>query len=291
MTLMLTASEDADPWPKKNPFVLAVYEQLRDYMLQRHSEAEVNALPWGQFHTSVSMPVEGWGIGSSAAFTSALTFAQTEAWDLNLSPHELTYLARTAHRRAQGGKGSGLDVAACCLGGVVFATQSGGDANPNLTKIEWPENIGFILIRSGQKADTRKMIALYQESTQSKPLDSRRQLLRSIGGVCRALHQQTNDFLPALQTNCMCEREWSHELGISLVTPYQLQLEDALKDQIQQQHVVVKALGAGGGDSIGVFYDTAKLSITDLVTTLHDFPLQARPSTIQTRGTVHHKTH
>lgn len=286
MTLILTSTDEPDPWSTKNPFIQAVREELREYMLQRHTEAEVNALSWGQFHTSVSMPVEGWGIGSSAAFTSALTFAQTEAWGVGLSSLELSFLARSAHRRAQGGKGSGLDVAACCLGGVVFAAQSGGDTQPNLTSVDWPEEIGFILIRSGQKADTRKMIARYHESTQHKPLLSRRHLLRSIGGVCRALRQQPNDFLPALQENCMCEREWSKELGISLVTPYQTQLEQALQERIQNQQVVVKALGAGGGDSIGLFYDTRQVTVTDLVLTLHDFPLQARPTTIQQQGTV-----
>lgn len=285
MSLQLTR-QDAFPWPRHNPFALAVREVLGEYIQQYRPDLRTESSPWWQFQTSVSAPIEGWGVGSSAAFTSALMFAQAEAWDLQLPLSILCQMARVAHRKAQGGRGSGIDVATCCFGGVVLASQCQSDAPPVLRSVPWPSHIGFVLIRSGQKADTRRLIQLYQESVKGDPVPSRRGLLRSVGAVCRSLQESPVDFLPALQENCICERHWSQELGISLVTAYQAQLEQALQDWISRQMLVVKALGAGGGDSIGLFYRADQLRISDLLVPLRDIPLQARPTRIETHGLV-----
>lgn len=285
MSLRLT-SQDSFSWPRHNPFVQAVRDILGEYIQQHLPEHWNHLQGWGQFQTSVSAPIEGWGVGSSAAFTSALMYAQTEAWKLPIPMPTICHLARLAHRKAQGGKGSGIDVAACCLGGVVLASQCQSDAPPVLRSLTWPDHIGFVLLRSGQKADTRRLIQAYQDSIREKPMLSRRDLLRSIGQVCRALQVSSAsvDFLPALLENCVCERRWSQELGISLVTDYQSHLEQAFAEWIACGWVVVKALGAGGGDSIGLFYRSDLLHLSDLLTPLRDTPLQARPSRIEKQG-------
>ncbi len=285
LSLRLTPSQKPF-WPRDNPFAQAVRERLLTHLQQHHPNRLSEELLWGQFQTSVSMPIDGWGVGSSAAFTTALVFAQTEAWGLSLPPKELCYLARSAHRLAQDGRGSGIDVAACSLGGVVFASQSHTDAPPFLQHVDWPRNIGFMLIRSGNKADTRKMISIYRASTQNKAYTSRRALLRSIGDVCRTLLHNPSQFLEALQENARCEHNWSLEIDIPLVTEYQLEIQAGLSDFIDKHWVVIKALGAGGGDSIGCFYRTDKLEVSDLVSCLHDVPLQVRPTAVQTHGAI-----
>jgi len=72
------------------------------------------------------------GLGSSAAVAAAATGALLEAAGLPVEtdPETLFALADAAHRASQEGRGSGADVAAAVLGGVLaFARDAGGKAS------------------------------------------------------------------------------------------------------------------------------------------------------------------
>jgi phosphomevalonate kinase len=92
------------------------------------------------------------GFGSSAAATVALVAGlsgqheQSEAcWPV----------ARAVHRSLQGGRGSGVDVATSCFGGVI--TYRGQSEGPPESQ-EWPEGLEFRFLYSGRSADTEAAI-------------------------------------------------------------------------------------------------------------------------------------
>src|SRR5690606_21597860 len=68
------------------------------------------------------------GLGSSAAVATALAAALAAAGGIRPDRELLFDLASSAHRTAQGGTGSGGDVAASVYGGLLFYTR--GDAMP-----------------------------------------------------------------------------------------------------------------------------------------------------------------
>ncbi|MDH3545927.1 MAG: hypothetical protein OEN22_02445 [Gammaproteobacteria bacterium] len=82
------------------------------------------------------------GIGSSAALAAALTallhvVAETDA--------DIARVAMAAHRRFQGGVGSGVDVACSLHGGVIEYRDDGNHP----TSRDWPDGLAYALLWSG----------------------------------------------------------------------------------------------------------------------------------------------
>lgn len=283
MTLKLTDDGEGG-WPKQNPFAQAVKTVCLDWLREHRPELVSDALKWSAFRSYVPMPIEGWGVGSSACFTTALMLSQMAAFEVPLSARELFSLARTAHRIGQGNRGSGIDIAACTYGEVVRVVNSGGDDTPPLERLCWPEHTGFLLIRSGQKADTRAAITSYFEKTLATRRRASSALVRSVGKVCRTLLNNDQELIASLQENNEEERAWSKDVGIPLHTPLQAEIEQAFSAFLRRGWVAIKSLGAGGGDSIGCFYRRDEVTIADLMDQLQPFALQVRTATIERQG-------
>jgi len=207
---------------------------------------------------------------------------------LSLDPTEIFALARRAHRLAQQEQGSGLDIAACTFGGLIGANNAHTASNPHIHLLEWPEEIGVLLIRSDKKADTREMIQTYRQTPKEQARAERDALLRSIDRVWDAAFKKA-DILAALDENNRCEADWSRAMQIPLVTPLQLQLEQAFA--AHKPHIVIKSLGAGGGDSIGCFYHREQLHLADIAEDTKAFALQVRPVRVERHGSSTHTTH
>ncbi len=95
------------------------------------------------------------GLGSSAAVVAALTgalLAQTGA----VSPGRVLELATAAHRDFQGG-GSGIDVAAAVLGGVVALVPDGGASRVRCPG--WPAGLHVLAAWTGTAASTPGLLA------------------------------------------------------------------------------------------------------------------------------------
>lgn len=268
-------------WPQDNPFAQAVLHTLQ------HTDAIAtpDCSTWGTFQTTLpaGQEVKRWGIGSSSAFTTALMYAALQASGQTFDRDTLFALARTAHRRAQGGKGSGADIAACCYGEVVLVSHAQGDATPTIRPLRWPTQLGLLLLRTRHKADTRAAIARYQHLPTSQRTQSNRPLIRAVGAVCRAFHSHTN-LLQALTHNNHLEDLWSQELNIPLVTDFQRQLQTHVQHWIDDGLVVLKALGAGGGDSIACFFSREDIPQTTLLQTLDPLVEGIRPLEIDPQG-------
>lgn len=278
-----TASHE--PWPRDNPFAEAVRAVMRE---EAHRIGVSELPPSLGFSTHTEMPVHGWGVGSSAAFVTCLTHACSLAMGLALDPTEIFAIARRAHRLAQQEQGSGLDIAACTFGGLIGANNAHTASTPHIHLLEWPEEIAVLLIRSDKKADTREMIQTYHQTPKEHARAERHALLRSIDRVWDAAFK-TSDLLAALAENSRCEADWSHAMQIPLVTPLQHQLEQAFA--AHKPHIVIKSLGAGGGDSIGCFYHREYLHLADIAEHTKAFSLQVRPVRVERHGSSTHTTH
>lgn len=260
--------------PADNPFAQAAWSVVSEWAVQ-----EGLSLKSGGFVTSVSEETHGWGLGSSAAFTTALTGALLHS-ALGVEPErELLFaLARRAHRVGQGGKGSGADIAACTWGGLVSVEQAQGDETPQVEPLTWPEYLGFVLVRGEQKADTRQLIQRYRDSEEKPSVTA---LVETIHSLRRVFRDGENVFVPLRQL-AMLEEQWSLETGLPLATPLLQKLGKAAR--VLSQDVVIKSLGGGGGDSIGCFYDRRRVDLANLREFFGMFPVDIRPVDIEATG-------
>ena len=99
------------------------------------------------------------GLGSSAALCSAAASALWRLAGQNGAP-ELELIIQ-AHRAAQGGRGSGYDVATSTQGGVVVfhpAPRSRPQAGPKVERIAWPSGLYAAAFSTGRAASTTELL-------------------------------------------------------------------------------------------------------------------------------------
>lgn len=171
------------------------------------------------------------GIGSSAAVCTATCAAIAEFLD---RPFEESQ-ALTAHRLLQGKRGSGLDVAAACRGGMIHF-QSGESA-----VAQWPVDLHYRYFWVGHAAKTSDHLVRFSHWRQSGRQDS-------LDALCQASEQlfQRPD-LPHLNEYVSCLKHMDEIAGLGIFGAAHQRLYELAK----QSQVVYKPCGAGGGD-IGI---------------------------------------
>jgi phosphomevalonate kinase len=195
------------------------------------------------------------GIGSSAALTVALT----AAFDcLAGESRDIRNIAMAAHRRLQGGAGSGADIA-CSLAGGTIEYRMGEKISAELA---WPAGLSYVLLWSGVPADTGIQL---DKLHSAEAHDSRTELANSATAVAQAWRsgvpeQVVSDLREYTAT--LRRFDVDHKLGIF----------DAghvvLANNAESSEVVYKPCGAGGGDlgiaisrdesALAAFVDTAQ---------------------------------
>lgn len=181
------------------------------------------------------------GIGSSAALAVALVGALSSR---DAGPGRIFETALAAHRRFQGGRGSGVDIAASTAGGLIGYRQ--GEAPRSLA---WAANLSYALLWSGVAASTPSKLASFGRQT----VHASRQALFRASGVVAELWQQGDagalvdgyrDYVATL-----IAFDVDHELGIFDAG------HDELANHRTHDDVVYKPCGAGGGD-VGIVLGT-----------------------------------
>ena len=274
-----------EKWSDTHPFIQAVKEILLDECKTISQKQALFQLFDTRFTTHTAEDPHLWGIGSSAAFTTAFTLALSEGIALSLTPSKLFEIARNAHRLAQGNKGSGTDIAACTFGGLVHVSNAHTSQAPNVLSLKWLEDIGIILIQSGQKADTRQLISLYQDIAKSTRELHNKPLIQAVENVCHAITRQKN-ILEALHQNHLAEIKWTQTLKIPLITTQHLKLEKQLQKNFSKQELILKSLGGGGGDSFGLFYNKKHTPTEKIIQQLTQLQLPFREITIEQNGAL-----
>ena len=204
------------------------------------------------------------GLGSSAAVTVA-TVAALLAPDFDVAQRSMDPLltspvrgdahgggtlvrdtifstAWRAHRAAQGGVGSGADVAASTYGGIVRFTP-GRRLLPRVAALPRPIDAILLAVWTGAAAATTKLVARYSEL----PHDARHDFVRasraSVDCLARALRRGSLSS-HALDAGGAALTRLANATGLPLLTP---RLNELVA--IARTHgVAAKPSGAGGGD-------------------------------------------
>ena len=178
------------------------------------------------------------GLGSSAAATVALVAALGGGVALGT---DLFDVALAAHRRLQGGQGSGVDVATSCLGGVTVYRQ-GQQPSP----AAWPDGLQVRFLYSGRPASTTAAIRRLAATDNDAPAWTR--LTRAAEDAANALQSDgAAQVLEAVSNYADALRQFDETHRLDIYAAGHL----AIAELAQDCGVVYKPCGAGGGD-IGI---------------------------------------
>jgi len=199
------------------------------------------------------------GFGSSAALTTALTGALLRAGAAEVrarQPRDLLETALAAHRSFQGGKGSGIDVAAAVHGGVIALSLRPDRA---IRALQWPAGVKYSLLWSGKPASTVDRLKRLERFRPNRA--ARRSMAALIEASDKVLDawQRAVDrrILESLRLYTVALRKFSDALDLGVFDAGHQELTEIA----EQQDLVYKPCGAGGGD-IGIVMATQESSDT-----------------------------
>ena len=154
----------------------AVVDQAVKRSLDAIGEASA-ALPPGSVLVDTDSFCQGKfkiGLGSSAATAAATVGAMFETAGLSIegSRHQVFAVAEAAHRAAQGGEGSGADVAAAVYGGFI-TFQRPAEGPPLVEPIAVPASLHLVVFWTAEPADTREHVEAVRAYAKASPASYR----------------------------------------------------------------------------------------------------------------------
>ncbi|MGY6554436.1 MAG: mevalonate kinase family protein [Wenzhouxiangella sp.] len=189
------------------------------------------------------------GLGSSAAVSVALSAALKAFLDPADRPIGLTDLL-DAHRNSQGGRGSGVDLAASLLGGVLAFRLEG--RVPQVRALAWPRAWPLRFVWTGEAAATGGFLARYAAWQIERPgqwsaLNA--EMDRCARLAVSALDAESLDaFMTCINNYCVL----MGKIGDCTGLPVMSSRHRALAEIAQALGAAYKPCGAGGGD-LGMF--------------------------------------
>ena len=190
------------------------------------------------------------GLGSSAAVLCAFAGAWAAfaaAADGRVQPSPSLAALIELHRAFQGGRGSGLDVAASLTGGAItFSLTPAG--TPQIGSVRLPNGVGFAGIFAGRSASTPELIAHYRAWRRERPLQAAAMLARltmlAEAGSAAARGGEAAAFVRAFADYGRGLAALGEAMGAEVVTAEHRQVGD----EADRFGVAYKVSGAGGGD-------------------------------------------
>ena len=190
------------------------------------------------------------GLGSSAALTVALQRALHRYFvdpKQDLPLQQQFSRAVDAHRQFQGGLGSGVDIAASVVGGVLAYRRS-VDHRLQMQRLAWPTALKVAAVWTGKSASTRAMLHDLATWRQQYPRKFARQLAHlshlAEAGATAFEAQRSSDFLEIVGSFADALKSLGEKAGINIFSPEHRQLEKLALDH----QLLYKPSGAGGGD-------------------------------------------
>jgi phosphomevalonate kinase len=198
------------------------------------------------------------GLGGSAAATVLAVRATCAAQGRALPDGEALSLAAAAHFVEQGGSGSGADVAACALGGVLqvrshWKSPEEAMATPlqspvEVRRIAAPADLRLLLAYSGKPANTRALVREVRRFAQGEPARwaaARSAIAGASESLAAALEAGARDSaLEAVRAGAAAMARLGEQAGVPIVTA-ELAQACALA---ASAGAAGKPSGAGGGD-------------------------------------------
>ncbi|HEU5056758.1 MAG TPA: hypothetical protein VFU21_09530 [Kofleriaceae bacterium] len=189
------------------------------------------------------------GLGSSAAaITAAVALALPPPGDRKL----LHRLAHRAHAAAQGGAGSGVDVAASVWGGVLVCRppDRAGDP-PRVAPLALPPDLVLVPVWLGRPADTRVLVSAMTDFARREPAACRElyaRIARAAADLADAL--RASQAITAVWEGSVAAAELGRAAGVEVVT----EAHRHLAERAEAVGGAAKPTGAGGGDvALGAF--------------------------------------
>jgi phosphomevalonate kinase len=189
------------------------------------------------------------GLGSSAAILVASLAALELAAEPGASDDDLARRvlapALAAHRAAQGG-GSGVDVAASALGGILRFERRAPDAAPDVRKMTLPEPLFIQVWSSSRSASTADMLARVAAFRSAFP-NEHRSLMDRLCEAASSAARATDGagFVAACRAQLEILAAIGDRAGVPIVTADVRAFDVALTGA-----AVALPSGAGGGDVV-----------------------------------------
>src|SRR5512138_1621951 len=187
------------------------------------------------------------GLGSSAAVLCAwagafVSFAKNHGQAL---PEPALPGLIALHRAFQGGRGSGLDVAAAFTGGAIRFSL-GADGAPQVGSVRVPNSVGFAGIFAGRSASTPAFVAHYRAWRQERPEKAAAMLRRltevAEAGCAAARGDDAAAFMASLAEYGRGLQDLGEAIGAQIVTAEHRQIGE----HARKFGVAYKVSGAGG---------------------------------------------
>ena len=189
------------------------------------------------------------GLGSSAAVLTAwagayAAFARGQG--ASVAEPRVEALIEL-HRQFQGGKGSGLDVAASYTGGVItFSLARPG--LPQIGSVRLPNSVGFAGIFTGRSASTPELVSRYRAWRRERTKEAAELLCRLTAQAEAGCAALTGDdaagWLEAFEAYGLILQELGVSIGADIVTAEHREIGA----EARRHGVAYKVSGAGGGD-------------------------------------------
>jgi phosphomevalonate kinase len=225
--------------------------------VRAHCQATGASLPEGAPEIDSASLSEGGrklGLGSSAAVAAAAVASLLEVAGVDVeAEHWLTFvLADRAHRAAQGGRGSGADVAAAVFGGVLAYTRPEVGA-PTVRALIPPAAVTPVVVGTGAPSATVDHVRAVERLAERDPGAHARRLREIRRAADAFLSAYETGQAPALLDAVRSAHEALAALGrdaeLAIVTP----ALEAAATLARELGGAAKPSGAGGGD-VGVAF-------------------------------------
>jgi phosphomevalonate kinase len=236
------ASESRRTWLVTSPGLGLKDAPVKSVPVLAEVLARLPGLPSGGRITVTSELGEGPdkpGLGGSAALCAA---AFVGLWKVSgaSGPPDLE-IAIAAHRAAQGGHGSGFDVATALHGGVALFFPAGEGTAARVEQLVWPAGLHAAVFRTGRGSDTKTMLArMHAWREEDEP---------SFEACINPLADETMAFIEAFR---------AADVPRILDAAAQVQEELALMDRIGELGV----LGGGQCQILGAIEDSGAIART-----------------------------
>ena len=220
------------------------------------------------------------GVGSSAAVAVALVGGiGLSLADQPMNESQIFEVAQRAHLAFQGGRGSGVDIAAASMGGVLsFHRMSEQGALTRLSR-PWPQGLQWQVVGTGQSASTSEFLTALRSFKESKPNDFNTLMDQMCELATVVAEAEQGDWVGWTLRWCEFLEKLGKAIGASIMSEKHTYFRDiALKNGLGY-----KPSGAGGGDA-GFFVIPEQRSLDEVRTLLTSQNIHMLPISLDPQG-------
>ena len=184
------------------------------------------------------------GLGSSAAICTSLTASLLALFGKSVQAKIETIFdnALSAHCAAQNSRGSGLDIAAACYGGVINYARS--DSKTEITTIKLPTNLHYQVFNSGQPANTSFYLEKFSAWLETANTQTFGMLCDAARKVANVLSNKPDNWLKPMSEYTLALQNFDTASQQGIYT----QAHRSMHILALKHRILYKPCGAGGGD-------------------------------------------